>query len=42
MTDIKEQTLYGNGWGAMADKEVPFEVDLLTGKINGGAKAGGK
>lgn len=40
VTEIKEQTLYGNGWDALADKEVPFEVDLLTGKSTGGARPG--
>jgi hypothetical protein len=30
--------LHGCGWDALADKEVPFEVDLNTGKHTGGAK----
>jgi len=38
--EVKEQTLYGNGWDALADKEVPFEVDLLTGVSKGGARPG--
>jgi hypothetical protein len=29
--------LLGHGWDAIADKEVPFEVDLNTGKHTGGA-----
>lgn len=29
--------LLGHGWDALADKEVPFEVDLQTGKHKGGA-----
>jgi len=29
--------LYGRGWDALADKEVAFEVDLKTGKHEGGA-----
>lgn len=29
--------LHGFGWDALADKEVPFEVDLKTGKHTGGA-----
>ncbi len=29
--------LQGHGWDALADKEVPFEVDLDTGKHKGGA-----
>lgn len=28
--------LHGRGWDALADKEVPFEVDLHTGKHKGG------
>jgi len=35
--EINGDTLYGRGWDAMADKEVPFEVDLKTGKHTGGA-----
>jgi len=38
--EIKSQALYGTGWDAMADKEVPFEVNLLTGESTGGAKPG--
>ena len=38
ITDIKGDTLHGRGWDAIADKEVPFEVDLKTGKHTGGAR----
>jgi hypothetical protein len=38
ITDIKGNKLLGHGWDAIADKEVPFEVDLKTGKHAGGAK----
>ena len=30
--------LLGNGWDAPSDKEVPFEVDVKTGKHTGGAR----
>ncbi|HWF03327.1 MAG TPA: hypothetical protein VHA06_06545 [Candidatus Angelobacter sp.] len=36
--DIKGDRLLGRGWDALADKEVPFEVDLKTGKHMGGAR----
>lgn len=32
--------LHGMGWDAVTDKEVPFQVDLLTGKSTGGARPG--
>ncbi len=38
ITDIKGDKLLGHGWDALADKEVPFEVDLKTGKHTGGAR----
>ena len=38
IADIKGDTLQGSGWDAIADKEVPFEVDLRTGKHTGGAR----
>ncbi len=38
ITDIKGDKLLGHGWDALADKEVPFEVDLKTGKHTGGSK----
>jgi len=36
--EIKGDTLLGQGWDALADKEAPFEVDLKTGKHTGGAR----
>ncbi|MCU1218981.1 MAG: hypothetical protein JWM08_1889 [Candidatus Angelobacter sp.] len=38
ITEIEEDKLLGHGWDALADKEVPFEVDLKTGKHTGGAR----
>ena len=38
INSIDGDTLLGHGWDAVADKEVPFEVDLKTGKHTGGAK----
>jgi hypothetical protein len=38
ITGIEGATLHGLGWDMIADKEVPFEVDLLTGKSKGGAR----
>jgi len=35
---IEGNVLRGMGWDALADKEVPFEVDLLTGKHTGGSR----
>jgi hypothetical protein len=35
--EINGDTLHGHGWDALADKEVPFEVNLKTGKHKGGA-----
>jgi hypothetical protein len=40
MADIQGQTLHGIGWDAITDKEVAFEVDLLTGNSKGGARPG--
>jgi hypothetical protein len=31
-------TLFGLGWDIMTDREVPFEVDLVTGESKGGAR----
>ena len=36
ITEINGSKLRGHGWDALADKEVPFEVDLHTGKHKGG------
>lgn len=37
ISQIRSGTLHGFGWDALADKEVPFEVNLKTGKHTGGA-----
>jgi hypothetical protein len=42
ITDIKGDKLLGRGWDALGDKEVPFEVDLKTGKHTGGARPDAK
>jgi hypothetical protein len=36
--DVQGTVLHGMGWDLMADKEVPFELDLLTGISKGGAR----
>lgn len=41
ITEIRGKVMHGFGWDAITDKEVPFEVDLLTGKSKGGARPGG-
>jgi hypothetical protein len=38
ITDIEGAMLLGRGWDALSDKEVPFEVDLKTGKHTGGTR----
>jgi hypothetical protein len=38
LTGIGGGKIQGRGWDAMSDKEVDFEVDLLTGKHTGGAQ----
>ena len=38
ITEVIGEKLLGRGWDALADKEVPFEVDLKTGKHIGGAR----
>lgn len=40
VTGIHNTTLHGMGWDMLTDKEIPFEVDLLTGKSKGGAGPG--
>jgi len=40
ITEVSGDKLRGRGWDALADKEVPFEVDLKTGKHTGGARPG--
>jgi hypothetical protein len=42
ITGIADDKLTGLGWDAMSDKEVVFEVNLLTGKHAGGARPGDK
>lgn len=38
ISKIDGTLLHGMGWDAVTDKEVPFQVDLLTGKSTGGAR----
>jgi hypothetical protein len=38
ITAIDGDKLLGHGWDALSDKEVPFEVDLKTGRHTGGAR----
>jgi hypothetical protein len=38
ISEISGEKLQGRSWDATADKEVPFEVDLKTGKHTGGAR----
>ena len=38
VTQIEGATLHGSGWDATTDKEVPFQVDLRTGRSTGGAR----
>jgi hypothetical protein len=38
ITEIDGDKLLGRGWDAPSDKEVPFEVNLKTGKHKGGAR----
>jgi hypothetical protein len=40
ITEITGTKLQGLGWDPFTDQEVPFEVDLLTGKHTGGARPG--
>ncbi|HLJ87960.1 MAG TPA: hypothetical protein VKZ53_14155 [Candidatus Angelobacter sp.] len=35
--DVQGRCLHGMGWDAITDREVPFQVDLLTGGHTGGA-----
>jgi hypothetical protein len=37
ITGVEGDTLHGMGWDMLADKEIPFAVDLRTGKHEGGA-----
>jgi len=36
ITGVEGDTLQGTGWNLLTDKEVPFSVDLSTGKYEGG------
>jgi hypothetical protein len=38
ISEIEGDRLLGHGWDALADKDVPFEVDLKAGKHTGGAR----
>jgi hypothetical protein len=38
INNIQDNRLEGAGWDALADKEVPLEVDLATGKHTGGTR----
>jgi len=40
ITSVEDGKLHGFGWDVMSDQEVPFEVDLKTGKHTGGARPG--
>ncbi len=37
ISEISGEKLQGLGWDAIADKEIPFVVDLTTGQHTGGA-----
>jgi hypothetical protein len=39
ITNIEGTTLHGMGWNLLTDREVAFEVDLLTGRHQGGGFA---
>jgi hypothetical protein len=36
MTEVRDGELHGTGWNMQTDREVPFVVDLTTGKHEGG------
>lgn len=38
ISNIEGAVLHGMGWDAITDKEVPFELNLLTRRSTGGAK----
>jgi hypothetical protein len=40
ITEISGAKLKGHAWDALTDKDVPFSVDLLTGRSTGGARPG--
>ena len=39
ITDIRDGTLHGTGWNMLTDKDVPFTVDLKTGRHQGGGRS---
>jgi hypothetical protein len=39
ITNIDGDTLHGIGWNLVTDREVPFSIDLLTGRHHGGGFA---
>jgi hypothetical protein len=39
ITSIDADTLHGIGWNLLTDREVPFSIDLLTGRHQGGGFA---
>jgi hypothetical protein len=39
ITSVDGDTLHGTGWNMLADKDVPFTVDLKTGEHRGGGAA---
>jgi hypothetical protein len=39
ITSIEANTLHGTGWNLLTDREVAFEIDLLTGHHQGGGFA---
>ena len=41
ITEVDGAVLRGMGWDAPTDKEVPFELDLRTGRHTGGARPSG-
>jgi hypothetical protein len=41
VSKIADTVLEGQGWDAIKDREVPFTVDLKTGKHRGGARPAG-
>jgi hypothetical protein len=38
ISKIEDAVLHGTGWDAITDREVPFQLDLRTGKSAGGAR----
>jgi hypothetical protein len=38
IVEVTGEKLRGTGWDALTDKDVPFEVDLLSGESQGGAR----